>query len=364
MMTPFSDNEYCLILAGGRGQRLWPCSRESRPKQFLDFFGTGRTQVQQTWDRMAKIISPDHILLSTNAQYLDIVRQQLPELPSENILVEPILRNTAPSMAWASHHVARMNKDAVLIVVPSDQLILNEDAFNNNVKTAMQFAASHDTFMAMGVKPTRPEPGYGYIQTDGAMLENIFQVKSFTEKPDREFAKMFMESGEFLWNTGIFVSNAKTTQTMFSKFLPTVLGTFAKQYPDATLEQEAEYMSECYPSYPNISIEAGVLDKLDNVCVMSCDFGWADLGTWHGIYEALPKNNDDNVVVDSDVYMENSHHNVVKLPKGIQGIISGLEGFIVAQKDNVLLICKKEDSSALVRKYVNEVQLKKGDNYI
>ena len=251
-----------------------------------------------------------------------------------------------------------------MIVVPSDQLILNEAAFNKNVKAAMDFAASHDTFVAMGVKPTRPEPGYGYIQTDKSIEKNIFNVRSFTEKPDREFAKMFMDSGEFLWNTGIFVANTKTTKKMFTKFLPTVLAAFDKQNPNATFEQEAAYMSESFTSYPNISIEAGVLDKLDNVCVMSCDFGWADLGTWHGIYEALPKNHDDNVVVDSDVYMENSHHNVVKLPKGILGIISGLEGFIVAEKDNVLLICKKEDSSALVRKYVNEVQLRNGDNYI
>ncbi len=360
----FIDNQYCLILAGGKGQRLWPCSRENRPKQFIDFFGTGRTQIQQTWDRMAKVVSPDHIFLSTNVQYLDLVRQQLPELPDERILMEPILRNTAPSMAWANHRISELNDSAVMIVVPSDQIILNVESFLKDTRTAMSFAATHDSFVAMGVKPTRPEPGYGYIQINGIVEGNIHHMRSFTEKPDRDFAKIFMESGEFLWNTGIFVSNVRNTRTMFGKFLPPVLRGLDKQYPHATPDQEAAYMAEYFPSYPNISVEAGVLDKLENVCVMRCDFGWADLGTWHGIYEALPKNNDDNVVVDSEVYMENSHHNVVKLPEGRIGIISGLDGFIVAEKDNVLLICKKEDSSALVRKYVSEVQLKKGDAYV
>lgn len=360
----FVDNQYCLILAGGRGQRLWPCSRERRPKQFVDFFGTGRTQVQQTWDRMTKIIAPDHIFISTNVEHLELVKEQLPEVADDHILVEPIMRNTAPTMAWANHRVSAINDDAVMIVVPSDQLILNDDMLQRNVSDAMAFASAHNTFLVMGVKPMRSDPGYGYIQTDAFVEGGIYKIRSFTEKPNREFAQMFMDSGEFLWNTGIFVSNTKNTRAMFSKFLPPVLRDLDKQFPHPTREQEEGYMSEFFPSYPNLSVESGVLDKLENVCVMKCDFGWADLGTWHGIYEALPKNNDDNVVVDSEVYMENSHHNVVKLPKDRIGVISGLDGFIVAEKDNVLLICKKEDSSALVRKYVSEIQLKKGEKYV
>lgn len=359
-----SINNFCLILAGGRGQRLWPFSRESFPKQFIDFFGTGRTQLQQTYDRMSKIIDPSHIYVSTNIEYLDHVTQQLPEVPREHILAEPIPRSTAPSVAWGNHRISAVDPDAVLIIVPSDQLIVNEDAFRQNVTDAMDIAAKHDTFITMGVKPTRPEPGYGYIQTDGYLAKNIYKVRSFTEKPDREFAKMFIESGEFLWNTGTFISNVKHIRNTFSHFLPEVLRRLDKINPNATPKEEEDYMSEYFPSYPNISVESGVLDKLDNVSVMRCDFGWADLGTWHGIYEALPKNNDDNVVIDSDVMMEGSHHNVVKLPKGVTGVISGLDGYIVAGKGNVLLICKKEDSSALVRKYVNEVQLKKGDEYV
>lgn len=358
------DNNYCLILAGGRGRRLWPCSRESKPKQFIDFFGIGRTQLQQTYDRMAKFISPDHIYINTQTAYLNLVTEQLPQVPRDHILPEPILRNTAPSMAWGNHRISMANDDAVMIVVPSDQLIIDEKAFEQDVLSAMTFASEHFTFVTMGVKPTRPEPGYGYIQTDGHVQGNIYKVRSFTEKPDREFAQLFMDSGEFVWNTGMFVSSVKNTREMFSKFLPPVLRNLDKNIAHATPEDEENCMMEYFPSYPNVSVETGVLEKLENVCVMKCNFGWGDLGTWHGIYEALPKNNDDNVVIDSDVLMENSHHNVVKLPKDKIGVISGLDGFIVAEKDNVLLICKKQDSSALVRKYVNEVQLKKGDKYI
>lgn len=360
---PVIDHNYCLILAGGRGRRLWPCSRESHPKQFIDFFGVGRTQLQQTYDRMAKIMAPDHIFISTNVEYVNMVTEQLPCMARDHILPEPILRSTAPSMAWGNHRITHADADAVMITVPSDQLVMNEEAFCDNVREAMAFAATHDTFMTMGVKPTRPEPGYGYIQTEGRIEGNVFKIRSFTEKPDREFAKMFMESGEFLWNTGVFVANVKCIRNILTGFLPQVLGHLDEINPHATPQEEEDYMSEFFPSYPNISVETGVLEKLDNVMVMKCDFGWADLGTWHGIYEAMPKNNDDNVVIDCDVLVENSHHNVIKLPKGITGVVSGLDGFIVAEKDNVLLICKKEDSSALVRKYVNEVQLRKGEEY-
>lgn len=361
---PAIDHNYCLILAGGRGSRLWPCSRESQPKQFIDFFGTGRTQLQQTYDRMSKIISPDHIYVSTNTEYTGAVARQLPEVPREHVLPEPIPRGTAPSVAWGNHRIAKTDPDAVTIVVPSDQLVLDEEAFATNVREAMAFAAIHDTFMTMGVRPTRPEPGYGYIQTGGHVGGNIYKIKSFTEKPDREFAQVFMDSGEFLWNTGVFVSNARHIRKALSRFLPQVLGHLDEIRPRATRQEEEDYMAGHFTSYPNVSVEGGVLDKLDNASVMRCDFGWADLGTWHGIYEALPKNNDDNVVVDSDVLMENSRHNVVKLPRGVTGVVSGLDGFIVAGNDNVLLICKKEDSSALVRKYVNEIRLRKGDKYV
>ena len=208
-MNQPKDNFYCVILAGGKGRRLWPCSRSAKPKQFVDFFGTGRTQLQQTYDRMAKIVPPDHIYVATNMEYRELVKEQLPELPGENMLLEPIFRNTAASVSWACHRIGRRNACASIIAVPSDQLIMNEDAFRENALLGLEFVQAHDCFLTMGVKPTRPEPGYGYIQLGDPVGDNLYHVQSFTEKPEREFAKMFLESGEFYWNTGLFLSTRR-----------------------------------------------------------------------------------------------------------------------------------------------------------
>ena len=363
-MTINDNNNYCVILAGGKGRRLWPCSRSNYPKQFIDFFGVGRTQLQQTFDRMAKIVPADHIYINTNEEYVDLVKEQLPEVSADNILAEPIHRNTAPSMAWTNHRISMMNPNACIIATPSDQAIFNEEAFRKNVLEGLAFVAENNHFLTMGVKPTRPEPGYGYIQMGDVYSDNIYQVQSFTEKPERDFAKVFVESGEFYWNTGLFVSNVNYLRECFSKILPPVLRDYDKKYPEFSVETENAYMKESFSSYPNISVDFGILEKPSNVCVMRCDFGWADLGTWHSIYEAMQKGEGDNVIVDSDVLMENCSNTVVKMPKGKLAVLNGLDGFIVAESDNVLLVCKKEDSSALVRKYVNEIQMKKGDEFV
>lgn len=363
-MTINDNNNYCVILAGGKGRRLWPCSRSNYPKQFIDFFGVGRTQLQQTFDRMAKIVPADHIYINTNEEYVDLVKEQLPEVSADNILAEPIHRNTAPSMAWTNHRISMMNPNACIIATPSDQAIFNEEAFRKNVLEGLAFVAENNHFLTMGVKPTRPEPGYGYIQMGDVYSDNIYQVQSFTEKPERDFAKVFVESGEFYWNTGLFVSNVNYLRECFSKILPPVLRDYDKKYPEFSVETENAYMKESFSSYPNISVDFGILEKPSNVCVMRCDFGWADLGTWHSIYEAMQKGEGDNVIVDSDVLMENCSNTVVKVPKGKLAVLNGLDGFIVAESDNVLLVCKKEDSSALVRKYVNEIQMKKGDEFV
>ena len=359
-----TSNYYCVILAGGKGRRLWPTSRESFPKQFIDFFGSGRTQLQQTYDRFAKILPEENIFIDTNANYVGLVRQQLPQVSDDRILAEPIHRNTAPSAAWALHRIKHLNAEASVIISPSDQTVLNDEAFARNVLEGLDFVTHNDCMLTMGVKPTRPEPGYGYIQLGERTVGDVYHVQSFTEKPDREFAKVFMESGEFYWNTGLFLANARYGLEGMGRLLPTVLRNFDQQNEEFSIEKENEFINENFPSYPNMSIDNGILEKSDNVFVMKCDFGWADLGTWHSIYEAMQKGEGDNVVIDSDVLLDNAHGNVVKLPKGKLAVINGLEGFIVAEKDNVLLICKKEDSSALVRKFVNEVQIKKGEDYV
>ena len=320
--------------------------------------------MQQTFDRMAKIVPADHIYINTNEEYVDLVKEQLPEVSADNILAEPIHRNTAPSMAWANHRISMMNPNACIIATPSDQAIFNEEAFRENVFEGLAFVAENNHFLTMGVKPTRPEPGYGYIQMGDVCSDNIYHVQSFTEKPERDFAKIFMESGEFYWNTGLFLSNVSYLRECFCKILPPVLRDYDKKYPEFSVETENAYMKESFSSYPNISVDFGILEKPSNVCVMRCDFGWADLGTWHSIYEAMQKGEGDNVIVDSDVLMENCYNTVVKVPKGKLAVLNGLDGFIVAESDNVLLVCKKEDSSALVRKYVNEIQMKKGDEFV
>lgn len=361
-----NSHNYCIILAGGKGRRLWPCSRMEKPKQFLDFFGTGRTQLQQTFDRFARILPKENIIICTNREHAPLVREQLGELHEENLIVEPINRGTAPSVAWADMRVCRRDINARVVITPSDQFVLNEEAFYTNIQDAFDFVTDNRQLLIMGVQPTRPEPGYGYIQKGDKMggKDNVYHVKSFTEKPDREFAQMFMDSGEFLWNTGLIFSGASFLNDCFRRLFPDVLGRFDKHLVNYTIEQEMAFVNEFYPSYPNLSIDQGVLEKCEEVCVMRCDFGWADLGTWHAIYECKSKAEDDNVVIDSEVMIEDSHNNVIKLPKGRLGVINGLDGYIVAEEGNVLLICKKSDSSAMVRKYVSEVLIKYGDEYI
>ena len=344
---------------------MWPCSREERPKQFIDFFGVGRTQLQATFDRFSKVIQLENIFICTSREYLSMVKEQLPDFPERNILVEPVNRNTAPSMAWANMRIKRTNPDANIIITPSDQLVMDEASFMNSIETGLSYVSEHDVLLAMGVKPTRPEPGYGYIQLgDLSCKPDVFKVKSFTEKPEREFARMFMESGEFYWNTGIFMVNSRKLTQSFESIFPSVLRNLKFEKPTYSYDEELEYVAQNYPRYPNLSIDYAILEHSSNVFMMKSDFGWADLGTWHAVYEFMSHGDDDNVVVDSEVMIEDSHNNVIKLPKGKVGVINGLDGYIVAEEGNVLLICKKGDSSALVRKYVNEVQLKYGDEFV
>lgn len=360
-----NSQNYCVILAGGRGRRLWPSSREACPKQFIDFFGTGRTQLQATYDRVIKLLPKENIYICTCKEYLDIARQQLPEVPEQNVMVEPIHRNTAPTVAWAAMRIHKKNPEANVLVLPSDQMVLNESNFLRNVEIGFNYVSENDVLLVMGVKPTRPEPGYGYIQLgDLSCKPDVYAVKSFTEKPEREFATMFMQSGEFYWNTGIFQANVRYLLQSFEGIFPEVLRTLRYKKIEYTYEEEMAFVIENYPRYPNISLDYAVLEQGKNVFVMKCDFGWADLGTWHAIYESMSKVEGDNVIIDSDVMMEDCNNNVIKLPKGKVGVFNGLEGYIVADQGNVLMICKKGDDSSLVRKYVNEVRLKYGDEFV
>ena len=359
------SKDFCVILAGGRGKRLWPCSREAMPKQFIDFFGTGRTQLQATYDRIVKLLPIDHIYICTCREYLEMSREQLPDVPERNFIVEPINRNTAPSVAWAAMRILKREPEANVIIVPSDQMVLNEASFTHSVELGFSYVSENDVLMVMGVKPTRPEPGYGYIQMgDLSCKPEVYAVKSFTEKPEREFATMFMNSGEFYWNTGIFLSKVSYLLSSFEKIFPEVLRPLRYEKVDYTYEEEMEFVVQNYPRYPNLSLDYAILEQCRNVFVMQCDFGWADLGTWHAIYESMSKVEGDNVVIDSRVELEDCSNNVIKLPKGKIGVFNGLEGYIVADSEDVLLVCRKNDDSSLIRKYVSEIGLKYGEEFV
>ena len=250
------------------------------------------------------------------------------------------------------------------MVVPSDQFIVNEDAFRKSVLQGLDFVSENDIMLTMGIRPSRPEPGYGYIQVgEGTLSPGIFRVRSFTEKPEREFARVFMESGEFLWNTGMFLSNVSYLRQFFMKVIPEMPYRLDKIKEMKTVEETEECVQQYYPAYPNLSMDSAALEKSDEVYVMHCDFGWADLGTWHSIYECMQKTEEDNVVINSEVMLEDCKGNIIKLPAGHVGVIQGLEGYIVAEQGDVLLICKKGDSSSLIRKYVNEIGIRYGEEY-
>lgn len=364
-MKTFNKDNYCVILAGGKGRRLWPASRENSPKQFLDFFSSGKTLLQQTFDRMAKVVADENILVATNEAYVHIVKEQLPQLSADNILAEPVCRNTAPSVAWATYRILHRNTGARIVVVPSDQMIVNDEAFEKDVLAGLDWVGSNGSLLSIGVKPTRPEPGYGYIQVDGeATPENIYKVKSFTEKPEREFARMFIKSGEFYWNTGLFMACATTMRDCLKAVFPPVMSIIDSPGAEYSMETELAHVAERYSVFPNLSIDYAVLEKSSGVHVMVASFGWADLGMWHSMYETMSRGEGDNVVMGNKVVLDNCRGNIVKMPDDHVAVLNGLEDCIVAEKGNVLLVCKKGDSSALIRKYINEVQMDYGEEYL
>ena len=346
--------KYAIILAGGKGRRLWPVSRKNLPKQFIDFFGCGKTLLQQTYERMQKIMPKENILVVTHTAFEDILREQLPELLNDNLILEPINRNTAPATLMALRS-GIIPDDGDVPIVPADQIVMNEDKFKEAIHNATDYIDCYDHVLTMGVKPTRPEPGYGYLQmgelvpaTPEHPNPTTHFVKSFTEKPERDFARMFMDSGEFLWNTGIYMAKAK----YITQQLTTLMG------GDENMD---------YSMSPNLSIDMAILEKMPDKVVMECSFGWADIGAWHGIYEAFSNADVDNVLVNkkSRLRTENSTHNVISLPDGKLAVISGLSGYIIAEKDNVLLICQKEDSSAMVRKLLGKIETEEGmEDYV
>jgi mannose-1-phosphate guanylyltransferase len=356
------DN-YCVIMSGGIGSRFWPFSRENKPKQFLDFFGTGRSLLQQTFDRFSQIIPAENIYIATNEMYAGLVKEQLPELKDNQILLEPTRRNTAPCIAYASYHIQSIHPDANIVVTPADHLILEEQHFLKNIQTGLNFVRKFPALLTLGVKPNRPETGYGYIQTEEGGKDNIQKVKAFTEKPDIELAKVFYESGDFFWNSGIFIWNVKSILNAFSAHLPDIHTRFSKGLDKYNTPDEKAFIEEEYPMCQNISIDYGIMEKAENVYMLVADFGWSDLGTWGSLYDLAEKDERRNASLKGKTLFVESKDNLVTLADGKLAVIQGLEDYIVVESDNVLLICKKTEEQR-IKQFVADVNMKFGNEYL
>ncbi|NLI72539.1 MAG: mannose-1-phosphate guanylyltransferase [Bacteroidales bacterium] len=356
-----NPNNYCIIMAGGLGARFWPFSRNDRPKQFLDFFGTGRSLLQMTYDRFVSIVPKENILIVANVIYRDLILEQLPDVQLHQILLEPARRNTAPCIAYGVNRIKAMTQQANIIVAPSDHLILKEKRFNETILQGLDFVQKNDSLLTLGIKPSRPETGYGYIQIgDGG--ENPRKVKTFTEKPNEELAQVFYETGEFYWNSGIFLWNLKTIEAALNVYLPEVAAKFNAGAGLYNTAKEQDFIDEMYASCPNISIDYGVMEKAESVYVLCADFGWSDLGTWGSMYELSEKDKNQNVTLKCETMFYDSEDNIVVLPKEKLAVIQDLKGYIVAESDNVLLICKRSDED-MIRQFVNDTNFKYDGKY-
>lgn len=358
-------NHYCVIMAGGVGSRFWPLSRNSKPKQFLDILGTGRTFIQQTFDRFAKIIPIENIMVVTSSIYKDLVLEQLPQIDASQILLEPFRRNTAPCVAFANYKILQQNPNAVIVVAPADHLILNEEEFNQVILKGLQFAESNNALTTIGIKPNRPETGYGYIQINSSVsapVAGIRKVKTFTEKPNLEMAKVFLSSGEFHWNSGIFIWSLKSIMDSFKEFLPEVDNLFSEGIGNYNTPAEDEFIRQVYSDCKSISLDYGILEKAENVFVILADFGWSDLGTWGSLFLNTTRDTNGNSIGGANVLSYGLKDCIVRVPEDKLVVLQGLEDYIVVESDNILLVCKKGDEQE-IKTFVSDVLIEKGEKF-
>ncbi|HSB91673.1 MAG TPA: mannose-1-phosphate guanylyltransferase [Flavitalea sp.] len=359
-----NKHHYVAIMAGGIGSRFWPMSRTNFPKQFLDILHTGKTLIQATYDRFASFIPAENIFVVTSNEYVNIVKNQLPEIPLQNILGEPSRKNTAPCIAYISFKLANLDPNAKLIIAPADHLILDNIAFTKVCLEALAFVSKHNALITLGIKPTYPNTGYGYIQYEQhPVSDNVYKVKTFTEKPNLELAKTFISSGEFLWNAGIFVWQGKNLLTACEKYLPEMFEVFTSEQEAFNTTGEEAALQRIYPLCSSISIDFGIMEKADNVYVIPSSFGWSDLGTWNSAYDNLEKDAYTNAIAGDNVMVIDSYRNVIHTPEEKLIVVQGLEDFIVVDTEDVLLICKK-DKEQEIKEYVGEVKRHKGEKYL
>lgn len=349
--SKLNQNNNLVIMAGGVGSRFWPMSTEANPKQFIDVFGTGRTFIQMTYDRFKGIVEPENVWVVTSERYADIVAEQLPEIPKGNILLEPCRRNTAPCIAYVSWRIKAKNPKANLVISPSDHLVTDVVEFQRVISSALSFTAETDSIVTLGMKPTRPETGYGYIQADlsEASLRNkeIYRVDSFKEKPNLATAMEFVKKKEFLWNSGIFIWNVHTIVNAIRIYEPSIASIFESLMPVYGTDKEQEAINENFPKCENISIDYAVMEKADEIFVFPANFGWSDVGTWGSLHTLAPVDKDGNNVIGENVHLYESKNCVVHVTEEKKVVVQGLDGYIVAEKDNTLLICKLEEEQRI-----------------
>ena len=355
------SNRYCVIMAGGIGKRFWPMSRQRHPKQFLDILGTGRSFIRHTYERFANIVPTENFLVVTNRRYKELVLSHIPEISEEQILCEPIGRNTAPCIAYASYYLRHKDPDAEMIVTPADHLILNEIEFAKVVNSSLDFIAHNSALMTIGIEPTRPETGYGYIQRSSA--EDICKVKCFTEKPIRELAEVFLKCGEFLWNSGIFIWKVEDIIAAFEQHLPDHATLFSGiEHTFGTTEEQSaieKVFSECR----SISIDYGIMERAENVYVHSGDFGWSDVGTWGSVYHHSRKDKYANAISSDNIKSYNTRGSLIAIPEGKAAVVSGLKDYIVVDTPDVLLICPSSEEQN-ISSFIEDIKYDTGDKYL
>ncbi len=350
------NHQYCLIMAGGVGSRLWPVSTKERPKQFLDLFGVGRTLLQQTYDRFARFMDPSHIYISTHVDYLPLVYEQLPQVDDAHILEEPLRRGTLAAVAWGTVFITHQDPKATVVVSPADQMIVNEAAFQEDILHALRFASQQESIVVMGVQPTRPETEYGYIQMADTPTENdVYRVKSYSEKPALDFASLFVEDGSYLWNVGIFAFAASVMLDNIYKLVPEYQQEIPKMMADAE-SQDARLLPEFFNVLPRQSIDLGVLERSRQVFVHRSHFGWADLGAWGTLHTTGDENG--NVLMDTQAILSHCRNNIIRLPQGRVAVVEGLADYVVAEEGGVLFICPR--NRQVVRRVRTDAQLRLG----
>ena len=362
-----NTKNYCIIMAGGIGSRFWPMSRVRKPKQFIDVLGTGETLLQATFRRAKQICPVENIYIVTSKLYSDMVSEDLADCPKENILCEPVRRNTAPCIAYAMCRIEQKCKDALVLVMPSDHFIMDEENFNEQIHKGFAFAEKEKVLICLGIKASYPNTGYGYIQylsEKTAKDDNgIRKVKLFTEKPAYEMACRFVESGDFLWNAGIFIWSTEAIGEAFAKFLPEIKEALSQGEQIWNTEEEEEFIEKAYSVCPSISIDYGVMEKAENVYVIKSDFGWSDVGTWGALYDVLPKDDNGNSVTGKNVMLYDCKDCMINVPKDKLLVLQGLEDYMVIESDGVLMMCRRGEEQR-IKQFITDVEVEMGSDYI